>query len=260
MRLFRLACAHFRMASRQRVLWAVSLGLALLSATISVNPEFSFETNDPAALALTAQMLALMPPIAYAAALTDLAAESERLGVSEIESSAPVHAVELAVARMVGSLAAMMLPSAAVLLFCAGGQLLHGNAWAALQAIVLFAVVVTPAALLAAALAALAGSLLPQALARIAAILAWFGVLFATVLLPTPTSGGGLRVHFIAHPLAQAFFGSTPLLDYPESSRLPAAPADAVAFIALELAVSAALLALSGAIARRRTYRRRRAR
>ena len=75
MRFLALARTHFRLAARQRALWIVSLGLALLSVTITVNPGLSFETDNPAALALTAQMLALMPPVAYAAAFTDLASE-----------------------------------------------------------------------------------------------------------------------------------------------------------------------------------------
>ncbi len=62
MRFLALARTHFRLAARQRALWIVSLGLALLSVTITVNPGLSFETDNPAALALTAQMLALMPP------------------------------------------------------------------------------------------------------------------------------------------------------------------------------------------------------
>ena len=134
MRSLSLAGTHFRLAARQRALWIVSFALALLSITITVNPGLSFETDNPTALALTAQMLALLPPIAYAAAFTDLAAEAERLGISEIEASAPVLSFELVAARVAGSLAAMALPSAGVLLFCAGGQMLHGNAWAMPQA------------------------------------------------------------------------------------------------------------------------------
>ena len=134
MRFLSLAGTHFRLAARQRALWIVSFALALLSITITVNPGLSFETGNPTALALTAQMLALLPPIAYAAAFTDLAAEAERLGISEIEASAPVLSFELVAARVAGSLAAMALPSAGVLLFCAGGQMLHGNAWAMPQA------------------------------------------------------------------------------------------------------------------------------
>ena len=235
MRFLALARTHFRLAARQRALWIVSLGLALLSITITVNPGLSFETDNPAALALTAQMLALMPPIAYAAAFTDLASESERLGISEIEASASVG----------------------VLLFCAGGQMLHGNVWALLQAVVLLAGVVLPAALVAAALSAFAGSLLPRALARIAAIVAWFGVLFLGVFVPTPTAGGGLRVHIAADPVAQVLFGSTPLLDSPESAVTAATPLEAIALLALKLAAAVALLAAAGAIARKRTYRRR---
>ena len=252
MRFLALARTHFRLAARQRALWIVSLGLALLSVTITVNPGLSFETDNPAALALTAQMLALMPPVAYAAAFTDLASESERLGISEIEASAPVPPFELVAARV-----AMALPSVGVLLFCAGGQMLHGNVWALLQAAVLLAGVVLPAALVAAALSAFAGSLLPRALARIAAIVAWFGVLFLGVFVPTPTAGGGLRVHIAADPVAQVLFGSTPLLDSPESAVTAATPLEAIALLALKLAAAVALLAAAGAIARKRTYRRR---
>ena len=111
MRFLSLSVIHARMAARQRAIWVASLLLALLSITITVNPGLSFETDNAAALALTAQMLALLPPIAYAAAFTDLSAESERLGVSEIESSAPVHPVALAAARVLGALFVMTLPS-----------------------------------------------------------------------------------------------------------------------------------------------------
>lgn len=163
----------------------------------------------------------------------------------------------LLAARVAGALAAMALPSVGVLLFCAGGQMLHGNVWALLQAAVLLAGVVLPAALVAAALSAFAGSLLPRALARIAAIVAWFGVLFLGVFVPTPTAGGGLRVHIAADPVAQVLFGSTPLLDSPESAVTAATPLEAIALLALKLAAAVALLAAAGAIARKRTYRRR---
>lgn len=259
MRFLSLAGTHFRLAARQRALWIVSFALALLSITITVNPGLSFETDNPTALALTAQMLALLPPIAYAAAFTDLAAEAERLGISEIEASAPVLSFELVAARVAGSLAAMALPSAGVLLFCAGGQMLHGNAWAMPQTAFLLIGIVLPSALIAASLSAFAGSFLPRAFARIAAIVAWIGVLFLTVFVPTPTAGGGLRVHIAANPVAQAFFGSTPLLDSPESAATVAAatPLESVVLLALELAIAVALIAAAGAIARRRAYRRR---
>ena len=236
----------------------MSIALALLSITITVNPGLSFETDNPTALALTAQMLALLPPIAYAAAFTDLAAEAERLGISEIEASAPVLSFELVAARVAGSLAAMALPSAGVLLFCAGGQMLHGNAWAMPQAAFLLIGIVLPSALIA-SLSAFAGSFLPRAFARITAIVAWIGVLFLTVFVPTPTAGGGLRVHIAANPVAQAFFGSTPLLDSPESAATVAAatPLESVVLLALELAIAVALIAAAGTIARRRAYRRR---
>lgn len=257
MRFFCLARAHFRMAARQRALWIVSSALALLSMAITVNDGLPFETGDAADLVFLAQVLAMLPPVVYAAAFTDLVAQPERLGVSEVEASAPVSSVALSAARVTGALAVMTLPSAAVLLFCAVGQMLHSNAWALPQAIVLLAGVVLPSAALAAALSALAGALLPRALARIAAVVAWCGALFAFSFRGVPVDGGGgFQVHIVADPICQAFFGSSPFLDY-QGPAAAATPLEAAALLALKLAVAVAFLALSGAIARKRTYRRR---
>ena len=97
-------CTH---AARQRAIWVASLLLALLSMGVAVNTGLPFETGDVADLVFLAQMLAMLPPVAYAAAFTDLAAEPERLGISEVEASAPVRPMELTVARVAGALAVM---------------------------------------------------------------------------------------------------------------------------------------------------------
>ena len=121
MRFLSLSVIHARMAARQRAIRVASLLLALLSMGVAVNTGLPFETGDVADLVFLAQMLAMLPPVAYAAAFTDLAAEPERLGISEVEASAPVRPMELTVARVVGALAVMTSPSAALLLFCAAG-------------------------------------------------------------------------------------------------------------------------------------------
>ena len=224
MRFLSLAVIHARMAARQRAIWVASLLLALLSMGVAVNTGLPFETGDVADLVFLAQMLAMLPPVAYAAA------EPERLGISEVEASAPVRPMELTVARVAGALAVMTSPSAALLLFCAAGQMLHGNVWAPLQAIVLFAGVVLPAAFVAAALSALAGSLLPRIVARIVSVAAWLGTLFACSFKGVPASGGGVQFHIASDPLAQAFFGSQPLLDY-QGPAPAAAPFEALALL-----------------------------
>ena len=101
MRFLSLSVIHARMAARQRAIWVASLLLALLSMGVAVNTGLPFETGDVADLVFLAQMLAMLPPVAYAAAFTDLAAEPERLGISEVEASAPVRPMELTVARVV---------------------------------------------------------------------------------------------------------------------------------------------------------------
>ena len=224
MRFLSLAVIHARMAARQRAIWVASLLLALLSMGVAVNTGLPFETGDVADLVFLAQMLAMLPPV------TDLAAEPERLGISEVEASAPVRPMELTVARVAGALAVMTSPSAALLLFCAAGQMLHGNVWAPLQAIVLFAGVVLPAAFVAAALSALAGSIQPRIVARIVSVAAWLGTLFACSFKGVPASGGGVQFHIASDPLAQAFFGSQPLLDY-QGPAPAAAPFEALALL-----------------------------
>ena len=105
MRFPRLALAHARIAGRQRALWVVSALLALLSHSVMVNSAMPFETGNASDLAFLAQMLAFLPPLACAAACTDLASAPSRLGVGEIEDAAPVAAVTLTAARVAGAFA-----------------------------------------------------------------------------------------------------------------------------------------------------------
>lgn len=145
MRFLKLASTHARMAARQRALWVASALLALLSLSIMVQEEMPFATGNVFPLAFFAQMLALLPPIAYAAACTDLASAPSRLGIGEVESATPVPAALLAGARVAGTFAVVSLPSLVLLVFCGLGQLTHGNLWGPLQAVALFAFAVAPA-------------------------------------------------------------------------------------------------------------------
>lgn len=255
MRFLKLALTHARIAGRQRGLWVAPALLALLSLSASVNSGMPYETDDVSDLALFAQMLALLPPIAYAAACVDLAAAPARLGLGEVEDASPVSAVRLAAARVAGTFAVVSLPSLLLLAFCGFGQFAHGNPLGPLQAVALFATTVAPAALLAMAIAALAGALLPRALSRIAGVVGWVAVLAITAFAGEPVAGGGMKIHLAASPVLQAFFGAGPMLDT-SSSAAPAAPLAALVFLAGELAVMAALLSAASIIARRCSYKR----
>ena len=103
--------------------------------------------------------------------------------------------------------AVFALPSFALLLFCGFGQLAHGNPGGPLQAAALFASVAAPAALLAMALSALVGTVLPKALARIVAAVGWLAALVPLSFVGEPTAGGGIQFHIAADPVCQAFFG-----------------------------------------------------
>lgn len=255
MRLPRLALTHARIAGRQRALWVASALLALLSLSIMVNTDMPFETGNASDLAFLAQMLAFLPPIACAAACTDLASAPSRLGVGEIEEAAPVAAVTLTAARVAGAFSVFALPSLVLLLFCGFGQVAHGNPWGPLQAVALFASVTAPATLLAMALSALVGTVLPKAFARIVAVVGWLVALVPLSFVGEPVSGGGIQFHIAADPVCQAFFGCSPLIDK-VSAAAPATPLVAIALLLVKLAGIAALLAAASAIARRRAFKR----
>lgn len=255
MRFPRLALAHARIAGRQRALWVVSALLALLSLSVMVNSAMPFETGNASDLAFLAQMLAFLPPLACAAACTDLASAPSRLGVGEIEDAAPVAAVTLTAARVAGAFAVLALPSFALLLFCGFGQLAHGNPWGPLQAATLFASVAAPAALLAMALSALVGTVLPKALARIVAAVGWLAALVPLSFVGEPTAGGGIQFHIAADSVCQAFFGCPPLLDA-VSAAAPATPLVAIALLVTKLALVAGLLVVASVIARHRSFKR----
>lgn len=255
MRFARLAFVHARIAGRQRALWIAASLLALLSLLVTTNEGMPFETSDPSALAFFAQMLALLPPVVYAASCTDLAAAPTRLGIGEVEDAAPVPATVLVAARTAGLFAVATLPSLALLLLCGIGQLVHGNPAGPLQAVALFASVTAPAALLALAVSALAGALLPKVLARLAAVVGLFALLVPLSFAVEPVAAGGMKVHIAADPVCQAFFGCPPLLDA-ASAAAPATPLSALALLVLKLVLVAALLAAASALARRRAFRR----
>ena len=232
MRFLSLAVIHARMAARQRAIWVASLLLALLSMGVAVNTGLPFETGDVADLVFLAQMLAMLPPVAYAAAFTDLAAEPEPAGHLGSRGLRPRKA-DGADGRTRCGRSGRDDIAFGRLVCCSvrPGQMLHGNVWAPLQAIVLFAGGrCFPAAFVAAALSALAGSLLPRIVARIVSVAAWLGTLFACSFKGVPASGGGVQFHIASDPLAQAFFGSQPLLDY-QGPAPAAAPFEALALL-----------------------------
>lgn len=255
MKFLKLALTHASIAARQRALWVASALFALLSLSIMVQEEMPFAANDVFLLAFFAQMLVLLPPIAYAAVCSDVALAPAQLGIGEIERAAPVSAMQLTAARVAGTFAVVTLPSLVLLVFCGFGQLIHGNPWGPLQAVALFLLAVVPGSLFALAFSALAGTVLPRPLARLVAVLGWFGYLAVAVLVPETTPGGGTQIHLASDPVLQAFFGVSPMLDT-VSTAAAVSPLIAVVSIVVKLTLVVALLAVASALARRRSFKR----
>lgn len=156
---------------------------------------------------------------------------------------------------MAGAFAVFALPSFALLLFCGFGQLAHGNPGGPLQAAALFASVAAPAALLAMALSALVGTVLPKALARIVAAVGWLAALVPLSFVGEPTAGGGIQFHIAADPGVPGLLRLPPLLDA-VSAAAPATPLVAIALLVTKLALVAGLLVVASFIARHRSFKR----
>lgn len=129
-------------------------------------------------------------------------------------------------------------------------QAAHGG-WGSLPAaLAVAASLVAPAVLCAMAISALAGSLLPQAFARVAAVLVWFYLVFSTPTIPVPAPEGTV-FGVTGDAVATGYFDSRPL--YPLTGPLSSAPGPVAASASLlwQLALAIALLAVASRLSDR---------
>ncbi len=166
-----LVRVHARTARRQRSLWYATVPLTLLAVLLSVDAPAAPGTGGIDDLVFVARVMGTLIGIAYAAAFTGLLVAPARLGVDELELSTPVGTTTLGAARVLGTFAVVMVPPLVVLVGVGLVQTVGGS-WTGLPAALLVAVAMeVPTVLCALAVSALAGSVLPQALARVVAVL-----------------------------------------------------------------------------------------
>lgn len=253
-----LALTFVRTTCRRKTAWVPSILLVVLSVVL-VSSSFSFMpgVDYVHSLALLSCLLGMLPPLAYAAAFTDLVTAGERLGVAEVERSTPVSAVVLACAHVAGPLVVTLTPALIALLACSVMYVQSGGAWVPLQAAAMCVVGVVPCTLLALALSSFAGSLLPKVPAVIVSITVWCLLVGLTlfVVVPASVADGGFKVHLAADAVYQGFFGCSSLLDT-ASGPAVFGPAEACALVAARLVAAVALLALASFAASRRGRRR----
>lgn len=257
MSFFQLARIYARIARRQSALWAVSILLTLIAVGIALiaAPDLASPRGSQVDLAFLGQMLGLVPAIAYAAAFTDLASAPARLGIVEVEDSTPVTPVKLLAARAAGMLSVMLWPSAAALVVCALLQS-AGGFQSILIALAVFAAIVAPLAFLSAALSAFVGSLLPQALARIASVVIWCAVVCFTTFAPMPVGASRSKMGVVTDAICQGFFGCRPVIDLDVMGGSSYTALDAMLLLILRIGLAAALVAAAALISRKRSFQR----
>ena len=232
-----LVRVHSRIARRQKALWYTSIPLTLFAVLVSFGGGRAPHTGGVEDIVYTAQIVAIFVGVAYAAAFTDLLAAPARLGVGELESSVPATPMTLRAARVTGPFAVVVVPA-------------HGR-WGSLPAaLAVAASLVAPAVLCAMAISALAGSLLPQAFARVAAVLVWFYLVFSTPTIPVPAPEGTV-FGVTGDAVATGYFDSRPV--YPLTGPLSSAPGPVAASASLlwQLALAIALLAVASRLSDR---------
>lgn len=250
MRLAGLARAHARMARRQRMLWFTVIPLTALALSIGLGSPKAPGTGGVEDLAFTGQILAVFTGVAYTAAFADLFTTPTKLGMHEVEAAAPIAAIVLRITRVLGAFAVVTFPSLVVLVVMAAVQAAAGNPQSLPGAVAVTVSIVAPAALIALAMSGLAGVLLPRAMSRIVAVIAWFPVVFSSPLLPVPTVNGTI-FNVVGDAVITGYFHTDPFYEATGRFAFDGTAADATLSLLLQLAAIVALLVTGSTLADR---------
>lgn len=254
MTLVRMAGTHARITRRRGSVWFAIVPLTMLGALIAFVSPAAPRTGGMADLAFTGQMIALFSGAAYAAAFTGFFTSRARRSMDEIEASTPVASTTMRAARVVGTIAIVLVPSAAVVVATGIAQTVSGHLAGIPVAVAVVATIVLPSAMIATSLSALAGTLLPQALARVMAVLAWFWGVFSTPLIPLPTLNGTI-LNIVGDTTTAGLYGGPSLYQPDGPLRLEATPLTAGLSLAWQFALIALLLIVGSALAQVRQQR-----
>lgn len=250
MTLVGLSRVHARMARRQKALWFTTVPLTALAALIAIGNRSAPGTGGVEDLAFTGQMLAIFTGIAYTAAFADFFTTPAKLGVHELEASAPITPVVLRLARVLGSFLIVTLPSFVVLLVMGIVQTVNGSPWSIPGAVAVMLTVVGPAALIAMTLSGLAGAVLPSALGRIVAVVLWFALVLSSPMIPIPTPNGTV-FNVIGDAILPGYFGTSPTYAAAGPLGFDGTPVGATVSLILQIIVILVLLVAGSVLAER---------
>lgn len=250
MRVLALPRAHSKIARRQKALWFAVLPLTAFAVLLSVISPAAPHTGGSEDLAFTAKIIAIFTGIAYSAAFSDLFTASVRLGMHELEASTPVNAAVLRAARVTGAFTVVFTPSLAVLLAVGISQVTAGHVLSPLVAVAVSLTIVAPATLIAMTISGLAGTVLPRAIGRIAAVMIWFWLVFSSPMLPVPTLNGSF-LGVIGDTVGAGYFGAEPIYAPSGALGLASTPVAATMSLIWQMALIVTLLTIGSWIADR---------
>lgn len=191
--LWTVSRVEFLMATRSRVAWlAITplLVIALLAALTS-RDVVDAASSSPR-IGSCALLISMFVSVGVGVAMTDRLVRLHGLGLDELLLALPCRPAMRLVGGFLGSLFAMLAPSAvALLLVGVFVAVIDRDPWAVPSAAVAFLVIVAPAAGLVSVASAVAGLLVPVPLARALTVIGWFwATLFNRSMIPLPTPTG----------------------------------------------------------------------
>ncbi|MGH9129454.1 MAG: hypothetical protein ACRDY2_10960 [Acidimicrobiales bacterium] len=181
------------MAARRKVLWLTVVPLALVSLIVGATSPAVAGLHAPAGeVGEWLVFVNELTTLGLVVALADRFARTRRRGLVDLLDATPAGPRLRMVGTLVGGLTAALGP-VAVGALCVGGYvaLQHRDPFALAWAAGGFLVVVLPAALLMATLAATLGLLVPVPVVRVLLLVGWFwATLFDSRILPLPSITG----------------------------------------------------------------------
>lgn len=254
MTLAKIARTHARVTRRRGSLWFAIIPLTALGALLAFVSPAAPRTGDAEDLAFTAQMIALFSGVACAAAFTDFFTSRARRSMDEIEASTPRSVIAVNGGRVIGMLTIILVPSSVVLLGLGTAQVLSSYPAGPVVAVATVLTITVPSLLVATCLSAFLGTLLPQGVARVTAVLAWLWAVFSTPLIPIPTLNGTV-LNLVGDTTAAGFFGATPIYAASGPLGMETSSLAAVISLAWQFALVSVLLLAASALAHRRRQR-----
>lgn len=245
---------EFLMATRSRVAWLAISPLLLIALLAALTSHDVLDSASSAPrIGSCALLISMFVSLGVGVAMTDRLVRFHGLGLDELMLALPCRPAVRLVGGFLGSLVAMLAPSAAALILVGVVlTLVDRDPWAVPSAALAFLIVVAPAAALVGVASAVAGLLMPVPLARALTVIGWFwATLFNRSLIPIPTPTGTV-LSPLGDYAAAAWWQVTPLWagrGQPPLLSPDPAPASATINLLVVIAATVILVAVAHGLA-----------